>query len=88
MIGCHPSFDEGIPGCLLFFISTTDSYAFLNATMAPEGKADSAGGRSCTTRTGVGLKDASVGYDRSGPDIETIDPRDNNGFVEPSSPLD
>jgi hypothetical protein len=29
--------------------------------MAPEGKAVSAGGRSCMIRTGVGLKDVNVG---------------------------
>jgi hypothetical protein len=61
MIGRHPSSDEGIPGCLLFFTSITTSYAFLNAVMAPAGGAVSAGGRSCMIRAGVGPKEDNVG---------------------------
>ena len=85
MIGCHPSFDEGIPGRPLLITSATYLYAFLNAAMDPEGKADSAGGGSWIIRIGVELKDDGVGYDSSGPDIETIDPRDNEGSTESSS---
>ena len=76
MIGSHSVFELGIPSTLLPFILTslTSSKAFLKAVIALVGRDESDVSGRWYTSIGVLFNLDRVGYDRSGPEIVTIEP--------------
>lgn len=84
MIGCHSSFERGMPSPRPKLTSDTTLNPFLKADKAFVGKEVSAGGGRCATRRGIGhLFSGFVGNDKRGPQTVMRDPK-----ARGDSPLD